>query len=232
VDQRRSERFAAALAGTAEGEPFSLATVCRAIMTLLPISGAAMVLMSDRSTQGVASATDELTRAVQSLEFTLGEGPGIDAFSQIEAVGVDDLDSATSRWSMFAPAVANLGVGSIYSLPLRSGGVAMGILTLWSDRPGALDEAQKQDALLVAELVAQVVLTMQDEATSESLAWPLDLSDHRMVVHQATGMISAQLNCAVGEALVRLRAYAYGTGLPIDGVAEEVIQRRLRFDER
>ncbi len=230
MDQGGWEQFGAALIGAPGGEPSSLATVCQAITTLLPVSGAAIVLMGNRSTQGIASTTDSLTASIQDLEFTLGEGPGIDAFSQIEAVCIHDLDSVASRWAFFAPAASGLGVRSIYSLPLRSGRLAMGTVTLWSDRSDGLDDAQLVDAVLVAELVSEVVLTMQSETSSESLAWPLDLSDHRIVVHQATGMISAQLNCAIDEALVRLRAHAYAAELPIDEVAKAVIARQLRFD--
>jgi hypothetical protein len=230
VDQGGWEQFGAALIGAPDGEPSSLATVCHAITTLLPMCGAAIVLMGNRSTQGIASTTDSLTASIQDLEFTLGEGPGIEAFSQIEAVCIHDLDSVASRWAFFAPAASGLGVRSIYSLPLRSGRLAMGTVTLWSDRPGGLDDARLVDAVLVAELVSRVVLTMQSETTSESLAWALDLSDHRIVVHQATGMISAQLDCAIDEALVRLRAHAYAAEQPIDEVANAVITRQLRFD--
>ena len=38
-------------------------------------------------------------------------------------------------------------------------------------------------------------------------------------VHQATGMISAQLGVGVGEALVRLRAYAFAHGRPLIEIA-------------
>ena len=37
---------------------------------------------------------------------------------------------------------------------------------------------------------------MQAGAVSESLAWGLEVDDYRAVVHQATGMISVQLDCA------------------------------------
>jgi len=230
VDEGGWEQFGAALTGAPEGEPFSLATVCRGITTLLPVCGAAIVLMGNRSTQGIASTTDSLTASIQDLEFTLGEGPGIDAFSQVEVVCIHDLDSVAPRWAFFAPAASGLGVRSIYSLPLRSGRLAMGTVTLWSDQADGLDDSQQIDAVLVAELVSGVVLTMQSKTASESLAWPLDLSDHRIVVHQATGMVAAQLSCAIDEALVRLRAYAYAAELPMDEVAKAVVSRQLRFD--
>ena len=54
----------------------------------------------------------------------------------------------------------------------------------------------------------------------------------RRVVHQATGMIAAQLDIAVAEALVRLRSHAYAEGRPIDDIAARVVARTLRFDDQ
>jgi hypothetical protein len=42
-------------------------------------------------------------------------------------------------------------------------------------------------------------------------------------------MVAAQLGVSVGEALVRLRAYAFGNDRPLVGVAESVVARTLRF---
>jgi naphthoate synthase len=49
------------------------------------------------------------------------------------------------------------------------------------------------------------------------------------VVHQATGMMAAQLDCGVTDALLRLRAYAYATAESVEDVAGRVVGRRLRF---
>lgn len=43
-------------------------------------------------------------------------------------------------------------------------------------------------------------------------------------------MVSAQLEITVGQALIRLRAYAFGNDRPLTAVAEDVVARRLRFD--
>ena len=99
-------------------------------------------------------------------------------------------------------------------------------------RPGALAEAELADALEVADLVTQLVLVMQSEAATESVAWALDVSDHRAVVHQATGMIAVQINAEVDEALVRLRAHSFAADRPIREVAEDVVTGQLRFDDR
>jgi hypothetical protein len=71
---------------------------------------------------------------------------------------------------------------------------------------------------------------MQARAPRGALAGELEAgSDFRFVVHQASGMVSAQLEVSVGEAMVRLRAYAFATDRLLTDIAEEVVARRLRF---
>jgi hypothetical protein len=43
-------------------------------------------------------------------------------------------------------------------------------------------------------------------------------------------MVAAQLEVSVGQALVRLRAYAFGNDLHLAEVANDVVARKLRFD--
>jgi AmiR/NasT family two-component response regulator len=95
-----------------------------------------------------------------------------------------------------------------------------------------LTPEELEDALEVAELVTQLVLVMQSESSADSVAWALDVSDHRAVVHQATGMIAVQIDADVEEALVRLRAYCFATDRPIREVAQDVVTGELRFDYR
>ncbi|HVM66008.1 MAG TPA: ANTAR domain-containing protein, partial [Acidimicrobiales bacterium] len=55
-------------------------------------------------------------------------------------------------------------------------------------------------------------------------------ADFHYVVHQAAGMVAGQLGVSVGQALVRLRAYAFGSDRALRLVAEDVVDRTLRFD--
>ena len=45
-------------------------------------------------------------------------------------------------------------------------------------------------------------------------------------------MVAAQLDVSVGQALIRLRAYAFANNLPLAHVATDVVARKLRFDDR
>ena len=60
---------------------------------------------------------------------------------------------------------------------------------------------------------------------SRSVEW-LSWAD---VVHQAVGMVSVQIDTDVGEAADRLVAEAEATRRPLECVAADVVDRRLRF---
>lgn len=54
---------------------------------------------------------------------------------------------------------------------------------------------------------------------------------HRAEVHQATGMVLAQLGIGAVEALARVRAHAFGEQRSLLDVAHDVVSRRMRFTE-
>ena len=225
-----AEQFLAALMGGSDDESPSLTTVCRSATRLLRMSGSSVVLMGEDTFPSVASAYG-VSVTVQDLEFTLGEGPASDSYKEGKPVLVDDIALSSSRWPQFTRAVTEAGIKGLYALPLQLGAIKLGVLVLYRDRPGVLAGEELAAALLVADLVTNQVLDMQAGAVSESLAWGLEVDDYRAVVHQATGMISAQLDCAIGEALVRLRGRAFASERDIDLVAAEVVTGELRFDE-
>jgi hypothetical protein len=109
--------------------------------------------------------------------------------------------------------------------------VRLGALNLYRDHSGQLSEDQHADALVMADVAAQAVLAMQAGAPPGELAAELEAgADFRYVVHQASGMVAAQLGVSVGVALIRLRAHAFANDRPLNQLAEDVVARRLRFD--
>jgi len=87
--------------------------------------------------------------------------------------------------------------------------------------------------MVLASVVTRALLAAQAGLPAGSLAaglgdeWTFDAC-----VHQASGMVSAQLEVGVGEALARLRARAFADGTGLGAVARQVVARRLRFDIR
>jgi hypothetical protein len=125
------------------------------------------------------------------------------------------------------------GVRAIFGFPLQVGAVRLGALNLYCDRTGQLTDDQHVDALVMADVAAQAILVLQANAPPGKLAAELEAgADFQYVVHQASGMVAAQLDVSVGQAIIRLRAYAFGNDRPLLQVAEDVVSRRLRFDAR
>ena len=50
-------------------------------------------------------------------------------------------------------------------------------------------------------------------------------------VHQATGMIAAQVHCDTSEALDRLKIRSAARGQTLEETADDVLDRVIRFDE-
>ena len=102
---------------------------------------------------------------------------------------------------------------------------------MYSDRPGALSYEQHADSLVMADVAARAILLLQANAPPGAIASELAAAtDLRFEVHQAAGMVAAQLDITVGEALIRLRAYAFGNERGLDDVGRDVVARRLRFE--
>lgn len=208
--------------------------LCDVCAEVTGVSGAGIMLMSGDVAQGSVCSTNEVSAVIEQLQYDLGEGPCVDAYHLDRPVIEPDLaQPATSRWLAFSGPAVEAGVRAIFGFPLQVGAVRLGALNLYRDRPGALDNEQHADALVMADVVAQVLLRLQAKAPPGGLAAELEAgADFQCVVHQASGMLSAQLDASVGQALVRLRAYAFGNGRSLTEVARDVVDRRLRFDER
>jgi len=114
---------------------------------------------------------------------------------------------------------------------MRIGRVRLGALNLYRATPGPLTDEQHADALALAGIATQSILVLQANAPMGRVAVEIEQgADFHYVVHQAAGMVAAQLSASIGHALVRLRAYAYAHDRPLDQVAEDVVSRALRFE--
>ncbi len=226
----RLRRILAAL--SAEGNTWSSARLCGVCPGILGVSGAGIMLMSGDIPRGSLGTTDEVSHLIEELQYTLGEGPCVDAYRQDNVVAEPDLtDPLTRRWPAFTPPVLQAGVRAVFGFPLRFGTVRLGALDIYRDRPGPLSDDQHADALVIADVTARLVLETQAGAPPGAVAEELEAgADFHFAVHNAAGMISVQLGISVTEALIRLRAHAFSGDRPIADVAQDVIARRLRLE--
>jgi len=157
----------------------------------------------------------------------------VDAFQSDAPVLEPDLaDPAQRRWVGFTDPALKAGARAVFGFPLHVGALRFGALNLYRDRPGPLTDEQRADALVMADVAAEALLLMQANAPPGALAAELATeANTRSVVHQAAGMMSAQLEVSVAQALIRLRAYAFSHERRLVDVARSVVDLRLRFTE-
>jgi hypothetical protein len=214
---------------TIEPGPVRLCEVCADVALM---TGAGIMLMSGDVQRGSVCSSNDVSALIEELQYTLGEGPCVDAYRQERPVLEPDLANPSDRWLAFTPPAVAAGARAVFGFPLQVGGIRLGALNLYRDQSGAMSDEQYADALVLAGLAAQAVLAMQAHASPGKLATELeDGADFRFVVHQASGMVSVQLGVGVGEALVRLRAYAFANDRLLHDVAEAIVARKLRLDD-
>jgi hypothetical protein len=190
-----------------------------------------MFKLGDRH-HGSLGSSDPRSAFVEELQFTLGEGPCVDACTSSRPVSEPDLTHPViRRWPAFAQLAVEAGVRAVFAFPLQVGAVRLGALDLHRDRPGDLNREQREDAQIIATAVSDALLDLQAAAPGGGLAPELaDAETLRVEVHQASGMISAQLDISVADALIRLRARAYADRRAIRDVARDVIAGRLEIE--
>jgi hypothetical protein len=188
------------------------------------------MLISDDIPRGSLCTTDEVSHLIEELQYTLGEGPCLDACQQDRVVAEPDLaDPVTRRWPAFTPPALQAGVRAVFGFPLRVGTAHLGALNLYRDVPGPLTGDQHADALVVADVAARWVLEAQAGAPPDTVAEELEVgADFHFAVHNAAGIVSVQEGISVTEALIRLRAFAFSSDRLLAEVARDVIARRLR----
>ncbi|MFC4962039.1 GAF domain-containing protein [Streptomyces mauvecolor] len=183
-------------------------------------SSAALTLVGADMAQLALAASDQLARNAQDLEFVLNMGPARDAAQSRRTVCAAG-PAMEERWPGYGAGLAELGLASVIALPLKSQTGCVGALTVFDPRPGL---AECGVFGKVADALAESMLLGPD-------ADP-DLygeTDHRAVVHQAAGMISAQINCSLDNALSLIKARAFSWGESPESVARKIVSGDLKL---
>lgn len=174
------------------------------------------------------NATGETAARLEDLQEVLGEGPGYSAAASAQVEVCSLAEGPASRWPQFASAgFAMVGDVRVHAVPMQSSESVFGVMTLCQaeqpNRPLALDEP----TLMKLAKGTGAALMRDPDATSSDLGrgwW-----NSRVPIHQATGMVVAQLGIAPNDALAVLRARAYAGGTTLADVASRVIGGGIKF---
>ncbi len=207
--------------------------ICELCVSVLGISGAGIAMVTQAGNRGVVCATDDVSARIEELQFSLGEGPCVEAVSTGVPVLIADLlesdGAAVDRWPLFMDGARLAGVRAVFAFPLRIGAIVVGALDLYCDQPGDLDGVQLSAALMAADAAALALLHLDTGGVTGFADDFESRGSYQMQVHQATGMVQVQLDVTTEEAFLMLRARAFTMGRPLAEVANDVVNRRLRF---
>lgn len=203
--------------------------VCLAAASGMDVSGAVVTLRSTSGSEAVAAASDPSSRAVAELEFSLGEGPSVDAFAHGRPVLVADLDDPRqASWVGYSSAAMEAGVCCVFAFPLHLGAAKFGVLTVFGDSPRRLDRAGTARCLALTELATEMLLISSDSAADGLLNPDLaSVLDFRNEVYQAQGMVMVALRTDLPDALARMRAHAFRAERTLLEVSVDILGGRV-----
>ena len=214
--------LARAVASAPADEPLP-ARLCRACVSILGADGGAITLSSTRAERLTVSASDGTSARLEDLQDVLGEGPGQEAYRSGSAVVVRVDGARGGPFPMFAELAADVaGPLTIWAIPLHPAGVPVGVVTLY--RVAGDLAYGGEDAQFLADAVGAALLDERTHDQAPFAAW-----SERARVHQAAGMVVAQLAISPNDALAILRAHAFAEGATLDAIAVDVVERRLTF---
>jgi hypothetical protein len=199
--------------------------VCHAARDLMGADGASLTLEDTTPGRVTLCVTDRRAELLEDLQDVLREGPCLSAFATGEPATAPLGGSAAAQWPRFAAAARRIigPAGVLWSVPMRPGGQTMGTVTWYRLAAGQLSESLVA-ALPMADAAGAMLLT-DPQAFLES-PQPGSWSS-RAVIHQATGMLIAQLGVSADRALAILRGYAYEHHTELRAVATAVTSHQL-----
>lgn len=158
------------------------------------------------------AASGTTGQALDDMQYTVGQGPGLEAARARELIIVQDLP-ADVRWPELADCARAHGLHSVAAIPLDVRRSAVGSVSLFVAGPNGI----APDLLLTA-----MAIVNQAEILLGELGRRAALSEGA-TVDRAAGVIIAQRGCGVREAYEVLRDTAQRLGMDRRAVAERLI---------
>ncbi len=235
------QRLRAVLGAAVTDAPTPLAAadrLCAACVDLLDVDGASISFIDGGTMQGTFGSSGQLSRTLDELQFTYGQGPCLDAVAERRPILAPDLNGpGEDRWPALTQAFLGHGIQAVFALPVAVASTPIGALDLFRHSSGPLDDVAMTGGVWAAGLAAMPLLDLMashtdwEKAANGQGSWDQLASLERVEVYQATGMIIAALDISPADALVRLRAHAISRSLTASEVAYQILDRRLVLDD-
>jgi hypothetical protein len=182
-------------------------------------------MVSEGGTERPAAVTHPDLAGLVSAQLRSGDGPIPAALEHGEPVDSADL-LCDERWPEYRALALDAGVRSSVTLPFRRSSLTVA-LSLYSFRPGALEDAPHGPARALGDLAATCLV--RDRSYRAALTELDQLGAalrSRPVVDQACGIVMYVLGCDADAAFGVLRRISQGTNRKLTDVATAVVEKR------
>jgi len=205
----------------------AFSSLCAWFVSALPVQHAAISTLGEPFELETVCASDDVAAELERTQLDLGVGPCWQAKASRAPVLAHDLRLESDlSWPTLLTVAESYGVRSAYAFPMAVGAIDVGVVDLYATTTRALDAGEVENAWAMADVAAVRVV---DQVLSELGSPPRTEGSPRRSLHQATGMVMAQLGVPSDDAMVVIRAHAFATGTSIPDVVEAIIRRDIDF---
>lgn len=199
--------------------------LCRVAVDQFAMDGAVIQLMTGTGDSALFATSGPLGTRFADIALTTGDGPARSAFETRRPAIAPDLREDPDRWPGFTAAAIERGIGSVYAFPLQEGSTFLGVMAMFGGHRLTLNQGRQQFALAFADHATSVILHARswNGPGPWSGASSDPFKDHRAEIYQAQGMVMVDLGVDLAVALLRMKAHAFSSGIPLIEVARAII---------
>ncbi|WP_152364464.1 GAF and ANTAR domain-containing protein [Microlunatus speluncae] len=175
-----------------------------------------MTLWRQRGRLESAGATDLIVEQADKLQHTLREGPCVQAVEELRHIVSPDVER-DSRWPVWGPQAADLGLRSILSVELTTGPRRLGALNFYGATRYNFTEADIELAHLFS---AHAAAALEATLTAEGLRTAVDT---RTMIGQAQGILMERYSISAKQAFSVLLRYSQDNNIKLYDLARRLI---------
>jgi hypothetical protein len=223
--------------GTKDGIDVLPTALTRAALSVVHADAVGLSAVDDRFRVPLG-ASDDHAIVAERLQFTVGDGPCLQALHDRAEVRAGDAD-LSRRWPVFhEELIRDTPYRSIASLPLSITPTLAGAIDLYFTHPSGaftvdLGVAAAVSEEIVSALRATSTPTLPSTRASGELlpAWLYSpTASGRLRTWIAAGVLMSRFGLTAADALVRIRAYAYAHQQDIGHITDSIIDGSLPVD--
>ncbi|MFI5894979.1 GAF and ANTAR domain-containing protein [Actinoplanes sp. NPDC051513] len=198
--------------------------VVRAAVDLFQVTGCGLMIVDELQNLRYVTASNTSSKIMEQVQSRTGQGPCVTAFVHNRVIRAHDLHT-DERWPLIRDPFLQHGVVAVLGVPVRLGGVPVGSLDTFVDRPHDWDDAEVAALERYADLVGSTLAAAVAAHRAGELAGQLQYAlDYRIVIERAVGYLMARRGVDAEQAFNELRAAARSQRRKVADAAQYLLE--------